>query len=84
MNPVILVNMKNMHHTLYNMNYSGGTQNDIQSAIIEMVRLNPKVTRKAIAKRLNMGTRTLQRVLNNMPSVEYVGTGSNGHWEVKE
>ncbi len=41
--------------TLYNMNYSGGTQNgtrnDIQSTIIEMVRLNPKVTRKAMVGR---------------------------------
>lgn len=49
---------------------------------MELIVEHPKVTRKAMAEKLNISVRTLQRILNEMPNVKYVGTGANGHWEV--
>ena len=37
-----------------------------------------------MAEKLNISTRTLQRLLNDMSNVHYVGRGSNGHWEIDE
>lgn len=59
-----------------------GTQDGTQERIKELIAKNPKVTRKAMAETLNISVRTLQRVLNDLPTVHYVGVGSNGHWEV--
>lgn len=60
-----------------------GTQDGTQ-AILELISENSQVTRKEMAKRLSISIRTLQRMLNNMPNVHYVGTGVNGHWEIDE
>lgn len=49
-----------------------------------MIAENSKVTRKVMSDELNISVRTLQRVLNEMTNVRYVGTGANGHWEVDE
>ena len=62
----------------------GGTQNGTQERILELIVENPKVTRRVMAEKLNISVRTLQRVLNEMPDVQYIGTGINGHWEVTE
>lgn len=61
-----------------------GTQDGTQKRIVELIVKNPKVTRKLMAEKLNISIRTLQRVLNNMSNVHYVGTGANGHWEIDE
>ena len=61
-----------------------GTQDGTRERILELITENPKVTRKVMAKKLDISVRTLQRVLNEMPDVQYVGTGINGHWEVNE
>lgn len=49
--------------------------NGAQEQIIELVTDNPEVTRKVMADKLNISVRTLQRALNSMPYVNYVGTG---------
>lgn len=61
-----------------------GTQDGTQKRIVELIVKNPKVTRKLMAEKLNISMRTLQRALNNMSNVHYVGTGANGHWEINE
>lgn len=37
-----------------------------------------------MAEMLNISVRTLQRVLNEMPYLHYVGTGINGHWQTEK
>lgn len=61
-----------------------GTQNGTQERIIELIRENSKVTRKMLAHELKISVRSLQRILNDMNNIHYVGTGSNGHWEIDD
>ncbi|MBQ8822779.1 MAG: winged helix-turn-helix transcriptional regulator [Lachnospiraceae bacterium] len=60
-----------------------GIQDGTQEKILELIAENSKVTRKVMAEQLNISVRTLQRILNQMTNVQYVGTGVNGHWEIK-
>lgn len=46
--------------------------NGTQEQIVELIVENPKITRKAIAEKLNISIRSLQRVLNSMSNVYYV------------
>ena len=59
-----------------------GTQGGTQEQITELMLRDSKITRKKIAAQLNISVRTLQRILNDMPNVQYVGRGANGHWEI--
>ncbi len=61
-----------------------GTQDGTQQRILELVDENPKITRKTMAEKLNISVRTLQRVLNEIPNLHYVGTGVNGHWQIEK
>ena len=69
-----------------------GTQNGTQSIesknemdrIIEMIKVNNKITRKDMSKILNIPIRTLQRKLNQQKNIIYIGTGKSGHWEIVE
>ena len=61
-----------------------GTHNGTQQKIMELVAENPKITRKAMAEILNISVRTLQRVLNEISNLHFVGIGAYGHWEIKK
>lgn len=61
-----------------------GTQDEIQEQVVKLLLSNPKITRKDIAGQLNISVRTLQRILNDMPNVCYVGRGANGYWMVEK
>ena len=61
-----------------------GTQVGTQSKIIELIKNNPKITRKIIAEELSISVRSLQRILNEMNNIHYVGKGRNGYWKVDE
>lgn len=61
-----------------------GTQDGTHRLVQELIAQNPKITRKAMAEQLNVSIRTLQRILNDIPNIHYVGTGSNGHWEIEK
>lgn len=49
-----------------------------------MISANNRISRKEMAYRLSISERTVQRVLNSMASVHFVGRGKNGHWELTE
>ena len=61
-----------------------GTHDGTQQKIMELVAENPKITRKAMAEILNISVRTLQRMLNEIPNLHFVGIGAYGHWEIKK
>lgn len=37
-----------------------------------------------MAEQLAISERTVQRILNTLPSIHFVGKGKNGHWELTE
>jgi predicted HTH transcriptional regulator len=44
---------------------------------------NNKITRKQMSNELNIPVRTLQRIINSIDRIEYVGSSKGGHWEIK-
>ena len=65
-----------------------GTQDDPQASLSEklvnLIRENKKATRKQMAEALSVSTRTIQRLLKDLPNVHYVGSGYSGHWEIDD
>ena len=50
--------------------------------IKEKIRGNNKITRKAIADEAGVSVKTIERTIKEMDNLQYVGSGSNGHWEL--
>ena len=48
------------------------------------VRLNNKITRRAIAEGAGVSVRTIQRTLKEIDNLKYVGSGNSGHWELND
>lgn len=64
-----------------------GTQNGIQFSeeqLIDLIRENPKITRKEIAKYFDTSVRTLQRWLNKCDKISYIGLGKSGYWKIND
>lgn len=77
------------NYSLENNGTQDGTQDgtqekDIKEKIKELIKTNDKITRKAIANELGISIRTLQRVLNEIKEIQYIGSGYSGHWKLKE
>ena len=51
------------------------------SQILSMIKSNDKITRKQIAAELSVSLRTVQRMLNSIEGLRYIGSGRGGHWE---
>jgi len=65
-----------------NKNVPHDVLHERQEQIRQYVRINPIVTRKELAEKLNVSVKTIARALEQMPDVRYVGSGDKGHWEV--
>ena len=50
----------------------------------EMIRQDPKVTRKHMAAVLGISERSVQRLLNSMTDVHFTGGGGRGHWVIDD
>ena len=59
-----------------------GTLESPQAKVKELIRQNPKITRRQMADVLGIGLRSVQRLLNEMEDVRFSGGGRSGHWEV--
>lgn len=63
------------------------TQNEfeeIENNIKNIIKENNKVSRKEMAKLLNVGEKTVTRYIKEIKNIKYVGVGKNGHWEINE
>ncbi len=65
----------------------GATQNvkpglNPPDCLREMIRQDPKVTRKHMATALGISERSVQRLLNDMTDVHFTGGGGRGHWVI--
>lgn len=54
-----------------------------ESSILSMVKSNNRITRKEMAEKLSISLRSLQRIINEMDELHYVGSGNHGHWEIR-
>ncbi len=54
-----------------------------ESGILSMVKSNNRITRKEMAEKLSISLRSLQRIINEMDELHYVGSGNHGHWEIR-
>ena len=55
-----------------------------EQKIIEMIKNNPKTTRKEMAKAIGKTVKTVQRIINENNNVKFVGSSKSGHWEIIE
>lgn len=61
------------------------TPQDIQNRIVNMVSIKPDITKKEIAKKLDMSLSGIKYHIMQLTStgkIRYIGTSRNGHWEV--
>lgn len=49
----------------------------------KLIKSNGRITRKEIAEYFGVSPRTIQRYMNQIKSVRYVGSGKSGRWEIK-
>lgn len=61
-----------------------GDTPELDDFIRAEIRRNATVTREEIAKSAGVSKKTVERHLAKMEDVRYVGSGSNGHWEISE
>ena len=55
--------------------------------IIQLIKMNPKITQIQLANQLNLSRSTIKRMLNRLQQQEIVirkGSNRNGYWTVKE
>ena len=55
---------------------------ELQKRIIELIKSNPKITRKEMATKLDKSRSTIFRILKDNPYIKYVGSSKTGHWEI--
>ena len=61
-----------------------GLDNKLKSQILELIEQNNNISTEKIAKILNYSARTIKRHIKQMNNVRYIGSGSNGHWEIDD
>lgn len=59
-------------------------KNELIEFIKAQIRLNNKVTRKAIAESTGVSVKTIERTIKEIKNLKYVGSGNNGHWELND
>ncbi len=69
--------------TLYR-NVPQDVPQDIESRIRFEIEKNNKITREELAQKLGVTTKTIQRKINKMSSIEYIGSGYSGYWKIKD
>ena len=52
--------------------------------IKEKVRINDRITRKAIADEAGVSVKTIESAIKEIDNLKYVGSGNSGHWELNE
>lgn len=86
--PVTGSELQSNEQDVYQNNKQRDNQNiskkRLEDIIIEEIRKNEKVTREYIAQIAGVSEKTVERRIQEMPNVEYVGVGSWGHWIIHE
>ena len=70
-----------------NLNYDvpqNVPQDNMEDQIISLIQKNNKISTEKMAMILGVSSKTVKRRIKEMERVNYIGRGSNGHWEISE
>ena len=56
--------------------------NDLDTQIINLIKIDGKVSTEQMSKILEVSTRTIKRHIKDMNNIKYIGSGYSGHWEI--
>ena len=56
----------------------------MEDQIIGLIQKNNKMSTEKMAMILGVSSKTVKRRIKQMNYVNYIGRGSNGHWEISE
>ena len=59
-------------------------QYNMEDQIIGLIQKNNKMSTEKMAMILGVSSKTVKRRIKEMERVNYIGRGSNGHWEISE
>ena len=59
-------------------------QKNDEEIIVEMIKYNPRITRKEMAESIGKTVKTVQRIINESKKIKYVGSSKFGYWEIIE
>ena len=60
------------------------SQDNMEDQIISLIQKNNKIRTEKMAMILGVSSKTVKRRIKEMERVNYIGRGSNGHWEISE
>ena len=55
---------------------------DLDTQIINLIKIDGKVSTEQMSKILEVSTRTIKRHIKEMNNIKYIGSGYSGHWEI--
>ena len=56
--------------------------NDLDTQIINLIKIDGKVSTEQMSKILEVSTRTIKRHIKEMNNIKYIGSGYSGHWKI--
>lgn len=56
--------------------------NDLDTQIINLIKIDDKISTEQMSKILEVSTRTIKRHIKEMNNIKYIGSGYSGHWEI--
>lgn len=56
--------------------------NDLDTQIINLIKIDGKISTEQMSKILEVSTRTIKRHIKEMNNIKYIGSGYSGHWEI--
>ena len=56
--------------------------NDLDTQIINLIKIDGKVSTEQMSKILEVSTRTIKRHIKEMNNIKYIGSRYSGHWEI--
>ena len=59
-------------------------QDNMEDQIIGLIQKNNKMSTEKMAMILGVSSKTIKRRIKQMDHVNYIGRGSNGHWQISE
>ncbi len=74
----------NVHEKLPDVheNVHEKSSQDIIPAIIDAIKINPKISLDELAELIGKSKRTIQRIIKNSEQIKRIGPDKGGHWEI--
>ena len=83
-NSYFMVTLHSLNQIEYHEPQNEPQKDELEANIIELIKNNPKITRKEMSTILGKSLSTIFRILKNNSHIKYVGSSKNGHWEIVE